>query len=58
MRPLPVDVAIFLGGYETRQSPVERMRALRALRRAIAQSQARVAASVFHVPQNIKRGAA
>jgi hypothetical protein len=55
MRPLPVDVDIFLGGYETRQSPIERMR---ALRRAIAQSQARLAASVFHALQNTKRGAA
>lgn len=55
MRPLPVDVAVFLGGYETRQSPVERMRALRW---AIAQSQARLAQAVRHAPQDTKRGAA
>ena len=55
MRLLPVDVAVFLGGYETRQSPVERMR---ALRRAIAQSQARLAQAVRHAHQDTKRGAA
>ena len=52
MRPLPCGVTLFLGKYETRQPPIER---LRNLRQAINESQMRVAQAVSHTPKNTER---